>query len=251
MKAYVFRPQCGVRNFGDELNLWLWDRYLPELKDSGDGLLMGIGTLLDQDLPKERPLIVFGSGAGYGSVPDLSDVDVRFVRGPKTANAIGMPGRGITDPAILVHGLIEPKPVRDVAFVPRWTVVTGEPDLADKLAQHGIFTVDPTWEVDRVLREIAGTRLIVTEAFHGAVVADALRIPWIPVYAEVTHFFKWFDWTASMGMHYDPVAVVVSGLLWAKDNSCPQLSSDSVFRARLWEVQEQVKRLRKDLKVAA
>ena len=40
---------------------------------------------------------------------------------------------------------------------------------------------------------------MLTEALHGAIVADALRVPWIPIrlydrYSE----FKWRDWTESM-----------------------------------------------------
>src|SRR3569623_1144475 len=45
-----------------------------------------------------------------------------------------------------------------------------------------------------------------TEAIHGAIVADTLRVPWIPVACspEVAPF-KWIDWTQSLGLDYRPI----------------------------------------------
>jgi succinoglycan biosynthesis protein ExoV len=49
---------------------------------------------------------------------------------------------------------------------------------------------------------------VVTEAMHGAIVADTLRIPWIPVVCspEIATF-KWRDWTASLDLPYRPIAI--------------------------------------------
>jgi succinoglycan biosynthesis protein ExoV len=53
--------------------------------------------------------------------------------------------------------------------------------------------------VDRVLVEIQQTEILLAEAMHGAIVADALRVPWIPVrmYSQFMEF-KWRDWTQSI-----------------------------------------------------
>ena len=251
MRVLVFRPDETTRNFGDELNVYLWSRLLPELEDA-PGVMMGIGTLLEPiHIPEERPLIVFGTGAGYGPVPDLTTADVRFVRGPKTAKVLGIPHRWITDPGILVHDLVEPKPVRDFAFVARWTIMQKYPAIAEDLTRQGVFVIDTRWEPEKVLAEIAASRCIIAEAFHGAVCADALRIPWIPVFSETLHFFKWFDWSASMSVPYDPQSLAVVGVPWVRDNVTPQLSSDSIFRARLWQIKNEVAQLRRDLRKAA
>ena len=40
---------------------------------------------------------------------------------------------------------------------------------------------------------------------HGAIVADALRVPWIPVHTDTNILsFKWQDWCLSTGVEYVP-----------------------------------------------
>jgi succinoglycan biosynthesis protein ExoV len=56
---------------------------------------------------------------------------------------------------------------------------------------------------------IAETEVIITEAMHGAIIADAFRIPWIPVrtHQEILDF-KWKDWTSSVCVEYKPKSIV-------------------------------------------
>jgi succinoglycan biosynthesis protein ExoV len=52
-----------------------------------------------------------------------------------------------------------------------------------------------------VLGEMAGCSLIVSEAMHGVIVADALRIPWIALTPlAAVHGPKWGDWGAAMDL---------------------------------------------------
>jgi succinoglycan biosynthesis protein ExoV len=53
--------------------------------------------------------------------------------------------------------------------------------------------------VEEVLAQIQQTELLLAEAMHGAIVADALRVPWIAIrlYGNFLEF-KWQDWTQSL-----------------------------------------------------
>ncbi len=246
MQIHIFRDD-NYSNFGDELSPWLLAPLLAGTRfRTAPGIIFGIGTLLWGELPPERPLIVFGSGAGYGPIPSLDDVDVRFVRGPRTAKIIGK--RWITDPAILLADMIQkPKPEFDAAFMPHWTTALADPGMAERLSQIGITVIDPTQPVEHVLSLLSRSKLVLSEALHGAVVADALRIPWIPATLMRGHTFKWFDWCDSLHLTYSPVDLNVVSTRWAIDNWEPVLSRDDVHRSKLDEIKEELRRLRKDL----
>ena len=147
--------------------------------------------------------VVFGSGfGGYSAPPDLHDGtwQVRFVRGPQTARLMKLdPKLALVDPAILVRGMLPAKPPGTlVSFMPHWeSLERGDWPAACRLA--GINMIDPSRPVDEILAELQGSRLLVTEAMHGAIVADALRIPWIaaaPIHQR--NRMKWNDWASSL-----------------------------------------------------
>jgi succinoglycan biosynthesis protein ExoV len=206
-------------NFGDDLNLWLWDFLLPDLrKKHPETLLVGVGTVLNRlILPPTGHKIVIGSGFGYGTLPDMSDRrqwDIRCVRGPLTAEKAGLPASlGIIDPAVLVTEMPE---FRNVAksgrqtFVPHWesAAVGLWPDICKTV---GLSYLDPRGEAKSVIREIAQSSLVIAESMHGAILADAFRVPWVPVSTSPSiNSFKWNDWAQTVGVTYAPRHVPVS-----------------------------------------
>ena len=72
MKLHYYKS-TQLRNFGDDLNEWLWPRLMPELLDDDDSaILLGIGTILNDILNETIPagcqrIAVLSSGVGYGS----------------------------------------------------------------------------------------------------------------------------------------------------------------------------------------
>lgn len=208
MKLYYYRDRLG--NFGDDLNPWLWPRLLPAgtLDDDAGALFLGIGTILGRSVPTAPTKWVMGSGTGYSQVPPLDD-RWRFVcvRGPMTARALGLaPELAATDPAAFLHrepGLTG-RPRAGAAFMPHHVSVA-QFDWRALCADAGLAYVDPGASVDATLATLAGAEVVITESLHGAIVADALRIPWIPVvcYDHILAF-KWQDWAASLGLEYAP-----------------------------------------------
>ena len=207
MKLAFYRG--AVPNFGDELNEFIWPSLLPHhfLDDNEDELFVGIGSIIGTHLPPRARKIVMGSGyAGYMGEPNLGDGtwDVRFVRGPLTAQYFRLPAhKAICDGAILLRALPLPPATRGVgvAFMPHFeSLERGFWPAACELA--GIRLIDPTGPAEKVIAEIKGAMLLIAEAMHGAIVADALRTPWVaarPILRR--HRAKWLDWSLSLGIN--------------------------------------------------
>jgi hypothetical protein len=205
-------------NFGDTLNHWLWRDLAPSLfDDDPDVRFVGIGTILDRHLPPAPLTVVLGAGTGYAP-PPATVHDARWciygVRGPLTARVLGLsPRAALTDPAILLalHPAFADVPDDGgVVFVPHWKSVRyGQWREACALA--GIEFIDPCDDAHRVIRRIAGARKVIAESMHAAIVADAFRVPWVPVLLsrEVAPF-KWADWAATLDLTYEPVLLAPS-----------------------------------------
>lgn len=191
-------------NFGDELNDVLWPEYFgPSLRNDDDTIFAAIGTVLSPTLGKDARVIVFGSGCGYDPLPSFgSNWHFYFVRGPLSARLLGLDSRmAITDPAIL---MAERRPAvapgRTISFMPHWeTALT--PLWRDACALADIQYIDPLAPVPEICDQLARSSLVIAEAMHGAIVADAFRVPWIPAFTSGRfNLFKWRDWALSLGM---------------------------------------------------
>jgi succinoglycan biosynthesis protein ExoV len=217
MIPFHWESQAG--NFGDDLNLWLWDFLLPGFRDARpDVLLVGVGTVLNSDiLPAGVPKLVLGSGFGYGVAPDMTDPDewdVRAVRGPLTAEALGLdPGLAVMDPAIMVSQMPEFRGLAKTGravFVPHWTSAT-DGMWADVCETLGIDYLDPRGDAKTVIGKIARAPRVLAESMHAAIIADAFRVPWTAVTtSREVNSFKWRDWAASVEVEYAPCRVPVS-----------------------------------------
>ena len=251
MQLYYYRDPRG--NFGDDLNLWLWPRLLPGLLDSNaDELLLGIGTLINTRVPAAARKHVLGAGVGYGAVPALDATwKVRFLRGPLSCEALGLDREtGLTDPAALVSRFMQRTSASGpISFMPHHLSARFL-DWSDVCRRSALRFIDPTGPVETVLDAIAGSRLVISEAMHGAIVADALRIPWIPVriYPQFLPF-KWLDWMGSLGLEseihplppeYDGSQRSMAGRLKAR--VLGQLGSPARARQRMADHLDQVSR---------
>jgi hypothetical protein len=219
MKLVFFRGT--VPNFGDELNLHVWPELLPDGFLDGDEseLFVGIGSIIGDHLPAKSRKFVVGSGyAGYMGLPDMHDGtwDIRFVRGPNTAKMLKIdPTLSICDSAILLRNMDLPPPDEsvDIAFMPHYESLE-RGNWAEACRKAGMTLIDATDPVEKVLSQLRGARLLITEAMHGAIVADALRTPWIgakPIYGG--HHKKWLDWAGALNLDVQLNTLKPSSLL--------------------------------------
>lgn len=211
MKLYYYKDPIG--NFGDDLNPLIWDALAGEIFDGdGSSILLGIGTLINSRVPEKPTKLVFGSGVGY---LDLPKIDTRWkfycVRGPLSAQRLNLDkSLAITDPAILLTQVVGANPIertQRISFMPHHTSAQFA-DWRDICEKSGMNYIDPTANLNEVITQIRQSKLVIAEAMHGAIVADAFRVPWVPV-ACYDHIlsFKWNDWCQSLNLEYRPLTI--------------------------------------------
>ena len=210
-------------NFGDRLNPYMFPRLLPNFFDEDpETLVVGIGSILGgpQSAPHKstKRIVVFGTGAGYHSVPyHLPNYHFLCVRGPRTARYLGLPREvAVTDGALLVHLLGHRRgPTRyPVSFMPHYDTHFRVPEWKLYCERAGLHYLSPLLPVEQMLDEMASSERIITEAMHGAIVADALRVPWTAVVSDTwINTFKWVDWCESMELTFQPQSLAGVGLV--------------------------------------
>ncbi len=198
-------------NFGDELNGWLWPRLLPDFFDEqSDQIFLGVGSILFDFFPATSRKIVFGAGyGGYTAVPRIDkNWEIHFVRGPLTARKVGVSeALGIGDAAILVRSCVQSRPTKrfKASFMPHWESIS-DGNWPAVCAEANVHLISPSASVETVLQDILSSQMVVAEAMHGAIVADALRVPWVAVRPiQVQHRLKWQDWAESLHMDLRPM----------------------------------------------
>ncbi|MDC0609960.1 polysaccharide pyruvyl transferase family protein [Vibrio sp.] len=203
----IFVHPCQKKNIGDELNHWYWNELIGNVVKSysDEALLVGIGTVLNDNLPRDREIHVMGSGVGYGSSESIyqDNWTIHFVRGHLSAKRLGLEKKSvISDPGILINrlrpmttekryktsfmphiGIDSPRYRRFITEVMRWNYISPSEDEND------------------VLLNIAASEKLITSAMHGAILADSYRTPWLPINTSPEILpFKWMDWFSSMNI---------------------------------------------------
>lgn len=286
MSARLVHYKANTGNVGDDFSEWLFSRYLgTALTEESDTLLFGVGSILDRRFDESfsngkgiRRRLVFGSGARSATtLPDMTQGEWRIycVRGPLTACALGLPDRAVADPAILAPKFRPGAPAPgSVGIVPYYTAShTMWEQIANKL---GWTIVSPHLGVEDFLDALTRCSRVFCESMHGAIFADAYRIPWRPLSGTgansegPTHAFKWTDWSAAMGTGFDSIrippisAFARKGLIeigkqqvkigWivrllekaARDDRF-QLSQDTVLTSRQEQLESLMDKMRGDL----
>jgi succinoglycan biosynthesis protein ExoV len=264
-------PDQVIGNFGDDLNLFVWHELAPEILDRDDRvLLVGIGTILNERLPDAPLKVVLGSGVGYGKVP-RPDTRWRFeaVRGPLSARALNLPqDAAVTDAGVLVRemGWPEPGDAMGTVFMPHHaSALRAEAlgvDLDGLCREAGVGYLDPGAGVPRIVGAIRAAQRVVAEAMHGAIVADAFRVPWVGARLFAHRLeSKWEDWEGSLGLRPTVSATdllaatdphtALRELLAATAHAAPTLSDEPILRSATDTLVTRLERVRRDVRTGA
>jgi succinoglycan biosynthesis protein ExoV len=199
----LYRWRGNERNFGDELNCLLWPRLLPNFfNDDAAVVFLGIGSVLDARHAAGAVKLV--AGAGYGGYESRPALDPRWVihwvRGPRTARVLGLPPTyGLGDPAILLP-IQRADGGRVIGFMPHFESLD-RGAWAEAALAAGVILIDPRDDPDAIIAAIRTCRVLLSEAMHGAIVADAMRVPWVALRPLIAvHRAKWHDWADTVGL---------------------------------------------------
>lgn len=267
MRLSYFQSRHG--NIGDDLNPVLWPKVFGagffEPEDaapdsagpaSGDPdsqrLFLGIGSIFDnrpEIVNPAAPTVVFGAGlrSARRAPANPGLFDIRFVRGPLSAHVLRKTGAmSISDPAILAPLYL---PARSgegssrLGYVPYFMAPERlSQEIADAI---GARLISPTLPPQDFIDAIASCDLIVSEALHGAILADAYRIPWAGVRLMSgaiegrISLFKWADWMESLAIPGHLHAPIPDPVLYAP-RRIRKSFDDRIRQRAVWTVQKTV-----------
>lgn len=218
MKYIYYESVRG--NFGDDLNPWLWKQFFGENNENDSIAFLGIGSILHNDIPliqslqKNQKKIVFGSGVrpSYNNFKVDDTWDIRFLRGPLSSATLKNKFKYIADAAYAMrlttgfNASVNTPKKHEVGLMPYFKSMDYF-DWKSICSELGFHFISPHSElgVQHTIDEIASCKVLITEAMHGAIVADILRVPWNR-YVLSTPFtegsmvseFKWMDWLHSV-----------------------------------------------------
>jgi pyruvyltransferase len=206
--TFVARP---VRNFGDLLGPLIVRELVAQLglaEASQRRRLLAVGSVLHFGRPGD---VVWGAGRNAKAGVPPEGLDVRAVRGPRTAADYPQAVVG-GDPALLLGGLrpdlvVDPARRSGVAIVPNLN------ELSQVRDRRGVLS--PRAPLGRVLRGIARSSLVVGSSLHGVIVAEALGVPARAVRAVAEPAFKYEDYYLATGR--DPDEVVAGSVEEARE----------------------------------
>lgn len=219
IRVYAYARSDGRKNFGDDMSPAIVGHVtgLPFQAVAWDrAQVIAIGSILHHVLRKKAVLkiglrslmrrrpVVWGSGLLGPMLPSTTK-HIRFlsVRGPLTAQSLGLSVHNFGDAGILAREMVDAAPkTHRLGIIPHYTEANlpAVQALAAEVAHSTIISVQQDWP--EVLRQLSACEAVVSSSLHGLIVADSYRIPNARVtFAESSSLadFKFRDYAASLG----------------------------------------------------
>lgn len=195
-----------VNNFGDLLGPRIVTSLLTQAGAADHGMpegrrLFSVGSVMHYATDGD---VIWGSGIN-GKIPmakmGFTSLDVRAVRGPRTAKQLRERGIAVPDifgdPALLI-------PTLD-ARLKKWSSekryeVTIVPNLNDMKSFRGIPNVlDPRSPLDFCMERIARSEVVLASSLHGIVLGEIAGAVVVPFLANHEPLFKYDDYFEGTG----------------------------------------------------
>lgn len=147
--------------------------------------------------------LVWGSGLlhAVSSNGFLSNVNIALLRGPVTADLLGIKTDRFGDPGLLAADVFASaaSKTHQIGLVPHHSQMA-DPQIAE-LAAHrdDILLIDPRQEPEVVCRQISACEHIYAASLHGLVTADAYGVPSTWVSPGDQGHLKYYDYAAAIG----------------------------------------------------
>ena len=140
-------------------------------------MILAAGSIIS--LFRRSGVVVWGSGIIHSSVL-IEKADFRCVRGPRTVKRLQelsiKPPKHYGDPALLTSLIYKPTILREnsVGIIPH---LVQQADVKTLETSQNILVIDLSNEVEKVIRQIVGCKLVLSSSLHGLIVAHCYRIP--------------------------------------------------------------------------
>lgn len=237
-------PKRPLNNFGDLLGPLIVEQIVKERslnEPSAKKRVATVGSIMRLTQPGD---VVWGSGINgktmsLGAAPDL---DVRAVRGPRTADALAAAGvlvpRIFGDPALLWtrwwprDSYLTEEPLKPISVVPNHN---------ERFSFRGPTMVDPIGEPHQIIGRIARSEFVCGSSLHGIVLAEAMGIPARLIRSTAEPAFKYDDYYFGTGRPDYAVAGSVDEAISMGGESPPIFDAEALlaaFPADLWEKSE-------------
>lgn len=223
IRLYRFQRRAGRLNFGDDMSAALLEAASGRrvtCVGPARAEVIGLGSILHRfctplaslrarsmqafQLRKDLPAIW---GSGFSKIPTLLDahgVLPLVLRGPKTAELLGVSGVPFGDPGLLVAQVFPAarEKTHAVGIVPHYTD-KGAPSLGRLLETFPrSCLIDVEKPYAEVLKQISSCEVIAASSLHGLISADSYGVPALRVsfrsHSEVGDF-KFEDYALSVG----------------------------------------------------
>lgn len=169
----------GVPNWGDDLNEYLIEKVSGKkvviYPYSKKKHILGIGSILHR---AKNNSVVWGSGFISEKSSTQKNLDIKLLRGPKTAKKLNWSGLEFGDPGICIRNFYFP----DIKKKYRYGLI---PHHVDKMhpavlkltKREDVLLIDIQQDIEPFIEQLLSCERIISSSLHGLIASDSYSIP--------------------------------------------------------------------------